>query len=180
MANSEVLLLEAVQGLGGEGDTVSVKAGYARNFLFPQKLAIPLSQGNRKQIEALRAAKEKRVLEEFEASKSLAEKIAQVSLTVAVKTGENGKMFGSVTSAEILSLLNEKGYGIEKKHLNIAQPIKELGTHRIEVRLSAEIVAEFNLEIVSENPITESTSDGDHSEGTAVATSDGAVSSEDT
>ena len=97
MANSEVLLLEAIQGLGGEGDTVSVKAGYARNFLYPQKLAIPLNQGNRKQIEALRAAKEKRIAEELEASKTLAEKIGQLSLSVAVKTGENGKMFGSVT-----------------------------------------------------------------------------------
>lgn len=177
MANSEVLLLEAIEGLGGEGDSVSVKAGYARNFLFPQKLAIPLNQGNRKQIEALRAAKEKRIAEELEASKTLAEKIAQLSLTVAVKTGDNGKMFGSVTSADILTLLKEKGFGVEKKHLNVAQPIKELGAHRIEVRLSAEILAEFNLEIVSENPITESASDTDDS--AEARTSDADVPSED-
>ena len=153
MANSDILLLEAIKGLGSEGDTVSVRAGYARNFLFPRKLAIPVNQGNRKQIESLKIAKEKRVAEELEASKSLAEKIAQVRISIAVKTGDNGKMFGSVTSADILACLEEQGIQLEKKQLNVAQPIKDLGSHKIQVKLNSEIEANFNLEIVSENPI---------------------------
>jgi large subunit ribosomal protein L9 len=153
MANSNILLLEAIKGLGSEGDTVSVRAGYARNFLFPRKLAIPVNQGNRKQIESLKIAKEKRIAEELEASKSLAEKIGQVSISIAVKTGDNGKMFGSVTSTDILARLEEEGIQLEKKQLNVAQPIKDLGSHAIQVKLTAEIEATFNLEIVSENPI---------------------------
>ena len=153
MANSDILLLEAIKGLGSEGDTVSVRAGYARNFLFPRKLAIPVNQGNRKQIESLKIAKEKRVAEELEASKSLAEKIGQVRISIAVKTGDNGKMFGSVTSADILACLEEQGIQLEKKQLNVAQPIKDLGSHKIQVKLNSEIEATFNLEIVSENPI---------------------------
>ena len=153
MANSDILLLEAIKGLGSEGDTVSVRAGYARNFLFPRKLAIPVNQGNRKQIESLKIAKEKRIAEELEASKSLAEKIGQVSISIAVKTGDNGKMFGSVTSTDILARLEEEGIHLEKKQLNVAQPIKDLGSHKIQVKLNSEIEATFNLEIVSENPI---------------------------
>ena len=126
MANSDILLLEAIKGLGSEGDTVSVRAGYARNFLFPRKLAIPVNQGNRKQIESLKVAKEKRVAEELEASKSLAEKIEQTNISIAVKTGDNGKMFGSVTSADILTRLEEENVLLEKKQLNVAQPIKDL------------------------------------------------------
>lgn len=153
MANSDILLLEAIKGLGSEGDTVSVRAGYARNFLFPRKLAIPVNQGNRKQIESLKIAKEKRIAEELEASKSLAEKIGQVSISIAVKTGDNGKMFGSVTSTDILARLEEEGIQLEKKQLNVAQPIKDLGSHKIQVKFNSEIEATFNLEIVSENPI---------------------------
>ena len=153
MANSDILLLEAIKGLGSEGDTVSVRAGYARNFLFPRKLAIPVNQGNRKQIESLKIAKEKRIAEELEASKSLAEKIGQVSISIAVKTGDNGKMFGSVTSTDILARLEEEGIQLEKKQLNVAQPIKDLGSQKIQVKLNSEIEATFNLEIVSENPI---------------------------
>ena len=153
MANSDILLLEAIKSLGSEGDTVSVRAGYARNFLFPRKLAIPVNQGNRKQIESLKVAKEKRVAEELEASKSLAEKIEQTNISIAVKTGDNGKMFGSVTSADILTRLEEENVLLEKKQLNVAQPIKDLGSHKIQVKLNSEIEATFNLEIVSENPI---------------------------
>jgi large subunit ribosomal protein L9 len=153
MANSDILLLEAIKGLGSEGDTISVRAGYARNFLFPRKLAIPVDQGNRKQIESLKIAKEKRIAEELEASKSLAEKIEQINISIAVKTGDNGKMFGSVTSADILTRLAEESIALEKKQLNVTQPIKDLGSHKIQVKLSSEIEATFNLEIVSENPI---------------------------
>ena len=153
MANSDILLLEAIKGLGSEGDTVTVRAGYARNFLFLRKLAIPVNQGNRKQIETLKVAKEKRLAEELEASKSLAQKIQQTNISIVVKTGDNGKMFGSVTSADIINRLEGENVLLDKKQLNVVQPIKDLGSHKIQVKLNSEIEATFNLEIVSENPI---------------------------
>ena len=155
MANSDILLLEAIKGLGSEGDTVTVRAGYARNFLFPRKLAIPVNKGNRKQIESLKIAKEKRMKEELEVLKSLAEQIEKLSISIAVKTGDNGKMFGSVTSADILARLESEGINIDRKQLTVSQPIKDLGSNLINVKLTSEIIASFNLEIVSENPIIE-------------------------
>lgn len=150
MANSEVLLLHPIEGLGAEGDRVSVKSGYARNFLFPKKMAIPLNQGNKKQIEALQKAKEERILIEKEKAKSLAERISDINLKVFVKTGDNGRMFGSVTALEILNLLSEKNIKLDKKQLKIAQPIKEIGIYNIEVKLNPEIKVNLNLEIASE------------------------------
>lgn len=155
MANTEVLLLEAIKGLGSEGETVSVRAGYARNFLLPRKLATPINQANKKQIEALLQAREKRLEKELEESKTLAEKIAQLSIVVSVKTGDSGKMFGSVTANDILAKLSEQGLELDKKQLSLEQPIKDLGLHAIQVKLSADIEVAFKLEIVSENPISE-------------------------
>ena len=98
-------------------------------------------------------AKEKRIAEELELSKSLAEKVKQLNISVAVKTGDSGKMFGSITSSDILKRLEEENIKLERKQLNVVQPIKELGSHSIEVKLNSEIRASFILEIVSENPI---------------------------
>lgn len=155
MANSEVLLLEAIQGLGSEGETVTVRAGYARNFLLPRNKALPINQANKKQVEALLVAKEKRIGKELEASRTLAEKIAQTSIAIAVKTGDSGKMFGAVTVSDILAKLSEQSIVLEKKQLGVSQPIKELGSHKISVKLGSEISVELQLEIVSENLISD-------------------------
>lgn len=161
MANTEVLLLEAIKGLGSEGDTVSVRAGYARNFLLPRKLATPINQANKKQIEALLVAKEKRLEKELEESRTLAEKITQLSFVISVKTGDSGKMFGSVTANDILEKLSEQGVDINKKQLLLGQPIKDLGLHMIQVKLASDLEVEFKLEIVSENPISEQTEEAE-------------------
>ena len=103
----------------------------------------------------MKIAKEKRIKEELEVLKSLAEQIEKLSISIAVKTGDNGKMFGSVTSADILARLESEGINIDKKQLTVSQPIKDLGSNLINVKLTSEIIASFNLEIVSENPIIE-------------------------
>ena len=157
MANSEVLLLEAIKGLGSEGETVTVRAGYARNFLLPRNKAMPINQANKKQVQALTIAKEKRIEKELEASRTLADKLAQTSIAIAVKTGDSGKMFGAVTVNDILSKLAEQSIVIEKKQLGVGQPIKELGSHAIPVKLGPEISVDLQLEIVSENLISEET-----------------------
>jgi ribosomal protein L9 len=154
MANTDVLLLKPVENLGGEGEQVTVKAGYARNFLFPQKFAMPVNRANKKQIEALIKAREVREANERSAAQKLAEKLASVSIAIAVKTGEGGKMFGSVTAADLIERLLQEGIEIAKKQLHL-NPVKELGKHSASVKLHHDIKAELAFEVVSENPIEE-------------------------
>lgn len=155
MATTDILLLQPVEGLGGEGEQVSVRLGYARNFLLPRKIAVPVNRANKKQIEALRQAREAREAKEREAAKTLAEKIEGASIAIAVKTGEGGKMFGSVTSQQLIDRLAEDGITLDKKMLNMPHPVKELGKHEVQVRLHSDLKVPLSFEVVSENPIEE-------------------------
>ena len=157
MAENQVLLLQAISGLGAEGDTVKVKAGYARNFLLPRKLALPITQANKKQVEVLLKARESREQEEFENARSLSERIEKTSIAIPVKTGEGGKMFGAVTANELLDLLKEEGVELTKKQLQLPAPIKVIGSHVVAIKLHADIETELKFEVVSENPIEQST-----------------------
>ncbi|MBT65488.1 50S ribosomal protein L9 [Coraliomargarita sp. SDUM461003] len=153
MANNQVLLLQPISGLGAEGDTVTVKAGYARNFLLPRKLALPITQANKKHVESLLKAREAREQKEFEDARTLSERVEKTSIAIAVKTGEGGKMFGAVTANDLLGRLKEEGIELSKKQLQLAAPIKELGSHTAAVKLHADIETELKFEVVSENPI---------------------------
>ena len=153
MAHSEILLLKPVEGLGGEGDQVRVRAGYARNFLLPRKVAIPLTESNRKQVEALRKARTAREATELDGAKALGEKITATRIAIAVKTGEGGKMFGAVTAADIHTKLNEAGVPIEKKRVHLHTPVKTLGQHTTKIKLHPDVVVELTFDVVSENPI---------------------------
>jgi large subunit ribosomal protein L9 len=155
MANSEVLLLQPIHGLGAEGDTVTVRAGYARNFLLPRKQALPITQANKKHVESLLKAREAREQKEFENARELSEKIGKISIAIAVKTGEGGKMFGAVTASDLIERLKEEGVELVKKQLGLAQPIKDLGSHSATIKLHADVEAELKFEVVSENPIEE-------------------------
>jgi len=167
MANNQVLLLQPIHGLGAEGDTVTVRAGYARNFLLPRKLALPITQANKKQIDALLKAREVREQKEFEEARTLGEKIEATNIAIAVKTGEGGKMFGAVTANDLIERLKEEGVELAKKQLSLPAPIKELGSHTVSVKLADEVSAELKFEVVSENPIEEST-DEEEEAATAV------------
>ena len=155
MANSQVLLLQPINGLGAEGDTVTVRAGYARNFLLPRKQALPITQANKKHVESLLKAREAREQKEFENARELSEKIEKISISIAVKTGEGGKMFGAVTANDLIERLKEEGVELVKKQLGLAQPIKDLGSHSATIKLHADVEAELKFEVVSENPIEE-------------------------
>ena len=154
MAHTDVLLVKPVERLGGEGEQVSVKAGYARNFLFPQKIAIPVNRANKKQIEALIKAREIREANERSEAEKIAARLAEISLAIAVKTGEGGKMFGSVTAQDIINRLEAEGVSISKKQIHL-QAVKELGKHVAAIRLHKDSKVDFNFEVVSENPIEE-------------------------
>ena len=155
MANSQVLLLQPINGLGAEGDTVTVRAGYARNFMLPRKQALPITQANKKHVESLLKAREAREQKEFENARELSEKIEKISIAIAVKTGEGGKMFGAVTANDLIERLKEEGVELVKKQLGLAQPIKDLGSHSATIKLHADVEAELKFEVVSENPIEE-------------------------
>jgi large subunit ribosomal protein L9 len=155
MANAELLLIKPVEDLGSEGDTVTVKAGYARNYLLPNGLAIPVTKSNLKQIEALRQRAEKRRQSELESAQAVAAKLEGIQIVFAVKTGPGGKMFGSVTAADLVERIGENGVELEKKQVNLYTPVKSLGKHTTKIRLHEDVSVEFDFEVVSENPIEE-------------------------
>jgi large subunit ribosomal protein L9 len=153
MAHSEVLLVKPVDGLGGEGDQVKVRAGYARNFLLPRSVAVPVTKSNRKQIEALKRRRGEREAHELNGAQELAKKLEKASLAFAVTTGEGGKMFGAVTAAEIHEKLVAAGFNIDRKRIHLFTPVKTLGKHTVKVKLHADVTVELPFDIVSENPI---------------------------
>ena len=153
MAHSEVLLVKPVEGLGGEGDQVKVRAGYARNFLLPRKDAVPVTTANRKQVEALKKRRAEREAQELNGATELGRKLEKTSLAFAVKTGEGGKMFGAITGSDIHDKLVAAGFTIDKKKIHLHTPVKTLGKHTVKVRLHSEVTVELSFDVVSENPI---------------------------
>ncbi len=155
MAHTEVLLLKPVEGLGGEGDQVKVRAGYARNFLLPNKVAAPLTKSNKKQVEALRKRRAEREAAEYSGAQELARKLEKTSLAFAVKTGEGGKMFGAITAADLHDKLVEAGIELDRKKIHLFTPVKTLGKHEVKIKLHPEVSVDLSFDVVSENPIVE-------------------------
>jgi large subunit ribosomal protein L9 len=156
MSTTEVLLIKPVDGLGAEGEQVRVKSGYARNFLLPQGIALPVNRANKKYLESLSKARVAREARDLEVATDLAKKIQAASLVFSVKTGEGGKMFGAISVPEIIAKLGEQGVQVDRKRVHLGQgPVKLLGKHVAHVKLHADIAFELPFEIVSENPIVE-------------------------
>ena len=155
MATTDIYLLEPIECLGNEGERVTVKAGYARNFLLPRKLALPVNRANKKHIEALQKRSQERLVKELDGAKVVAAKLEGLHFAISVKTGDGGKMFGSVSAADLLKRLSEEGVEIEKKQLNLYTPVKSLGKHLTKVKLHSEITVDLDWEVVSSNPIEE-------------------------
>jgi len=153
MATNEILLLKPVEGLGGEGDQVKVRAGYARNYLLPRGIAVPLTSANRKQVEALKKRRAVREADELTGARELAGRLEKTNLAFAVKTGEGGKMFGAITATDIHDQLTAAGITLEKRRIHLHTPVKMLGKHTVKVKLHPEITVDVNFDVVSENPI---------------------------
>ncbi|BBB33175.1 large subunit ribosomal protein L9 [Thermotomaculum hydrothermale] len=146
----EVILRENVEGLGKRGDVVRVKDGYARNYLIPRKLAVPVTEGNIKQIELEKknwALKHQKEIEAAEAVKDIIEKI---TITVTKKAGENNQLFGSVTAQDIADALAKEKVEIDKKKIELPEQIKELGTFPVKIKIHPEVVVETKVYVVSE------------------------------
>ncbi|MCR5237519.1 MAG: 50S ribosomal protein L9 [Lachnospiraceae bacterium] len=147
----KVILLEDVKSLGKKDDIVEVKEGYARNFLFTKNLGVPADSKNLNDVKLRKARDEKIAAEKLADAKELAEKLEKNSLTCKVKAGKDGKVFGSVSSKEIVAeMKKQNGIDIDKKKLVLDEPIKKLGTYKINVKLHPEVTAYLNVEVVSE------------------------------
>ena len=153
MATQEILLIKPVDNLGGEGDQVKVRAGYARNFLLPRGVAVPLTKSNRKQVDALKKRRAVRETEELAGAQALAQKLEKTALAFAVKTGEGGKMFGAITAADVHEKITAAGFAIDRKRIHLFTPVKTLGKHTVKVKLHSEVTVELSFDVVSENPI---------------------------
>ena len=153
MASNEVLLVKPVEGLGGEGDQVRVRAGFARNFLLPRKIAVPVTRANKKHIDALKKRRGEREAQELNGAQDLARKLEKTSLAFAVKTGEGGKMFGAITASDIHDKLVAAGLQVDKRRIHLHTPVKTLGRHEVKVKLHADVSVELGFDVVSENLI---------------------------
>ncbi len=150
MATTSVLLREDIDNLGARGEIVKVKAGYARNYLLPRKLAVEASAGNVKQIEAERAALLKKESKERATAEAQAALMKTLQLTFERKVGEHGMLYGSVTSMHVAEALKEKGYEIDRRRINLAEAIKETGEFTVPVRLHREVVVEIPVTVTGE------------------------------
>jgi large subunit ribosomal protein L9 len=144
----EIILRQAVENLGTTGDVVNVKPGYARNYLLPHGLAYEATPGNLKRIQLERDRLEAAENERRGTAQGLAEKLEQVSLTFSARVGEEGKLFGSVTATDIAQQLEAQGYHIEKRQIDLHEPIKALGVYRVPIRLHADVKPEVRVWVI--------------------------------
>ena len=144
----EVILRQAVESLGKPGDVVKVSNGYARNYLLPHGVAFEATPGNLKRIQQEKDRLEAAENERRTAAQGLAEKLEQVQLTFSARVGDEGKLFGSVTSADVAQQLESQGFHIEKRQIDLHEPIKALGVYRIPIRLHADVKPEIRVWVI--------------------------------
>jgi large subunit ribosomal protein L9 len=151
---TEVILTSNIIGLGGESDQVKVAAGYARNYLLPQGLAIPVTQANKRRLEALKQRRAEREAHEFNTMSELAKGVTKLICVIKVKTGEDGKMFGTVTTGMIADELKHQfDITLEKRKIHIEHPIRTLGDQDVELRLHHEVNAKLKIRVESTTPL---------------------------
>ena len=146
----EIILRQAVENLGKPGDVVKVSSGYARNYLLPHGLAYEATPGNLKRIQQERDRLDAAENERRAAAQGLAEKIEQVSLTFSARVGDEGKLFGSVTASDIAAQLESQGFHLEKRQIDLHEPIKALGVYRVPIRLHADVKPEVRVWVIKQ------------------------------
>ena len=146
----EVILREDIDKLGNRGQVVNVAAGYARNYLLPKKLAVAATNANKKIVEGERQAHLKREAKEVADAHDLGKMMANVSVTIAQKAGENEQLFGSVTAKDISEALERQGYTIDRRKVQLDEPIKTLGEHKVNVRLHRDVTIEIPVNVTKE------------------------------
>ena len=146
----EVILRQAVDNLGHPGDVVDVSNGYARNYLLPRGVAFLAPAGNKKRISQEKARLEAAEGERRTSAQQLADKLAEVSITFAARVGEEGKLFGSVTASDIAQQLDAQGYHVDRRLIDLHEPIKALGVYRVPLRLHADVRPEIKVWVIKQ------------------------------
>jgi large subunit ribosomal protein L9 len=147
----EVVLMKDHENLGNALDVISVKDGYARNYLIPQGIAVPATEGNKKRVAEAKRLTEIREEKKIQESRTLAAKIEQIPCTIPVKVGEEDKIFGSVSAQEIADFLKKEGFEIEKRHVDLEEPIKQLGVYTVTINLYRTVSAKLKVWVVKED-----------------------------
>jgi large subunit ribosomal protein L9 len=153
MAHTQVLLREDVDDLGARGEIVRVRAGYARNYLLPRNLAVEATAGNVKGIEQERAALLKKEAKERATAEAQSQKIGTLVLEFKRKAGEQGALYGSVTSMDLAEALQERGYEIDRHRIHLREPLKRLGEYTVPVRLHREVTIDLQVKVVAEGEV---------------------------
>lgn len=147
----EIILLEKVAKLGGLGDKVTVKSGYGRNFLIPQKKAVPATAANLESFEARRAELEKQAAEKLATAEKRAEQLKELELTLAVKAGDEGKLFGSIGTRDLAELISSTGIEASKSEIRLPNgPLRTVGTFEIALQLHADVTTALTVHVVPE------------------------------
>lgn len=146
----KLILLEKVQSLGDEGNIVEVADGYARNYLLPRKKAVPVTASNMTVIERLKKRREQMMKDEVQQVRELAEKIEHISCTIPVQAGEDDRLYGSVTSADIAAALQQEDIEVDKRKIVLEEPIKKLGIYTVDIHIYPEVSAKLKVWVVKE------------------------------
>lgn len=144
----EIILMQDVEGLGKEGDTVRVAPGYARNYLFPQKMAATATPKHMKMLEMVRKRREAAARRDVDKIRDLAGRLGKASCTITVQAGEDGKLFGSVTTQQIAESLAGAGFEIDRRKIALPEHIKDLGVYTVEIKLHPEVTASVKVWVV--------------------------------
>jgi large subunit ribosomal protein L9 len=146
----EVILREHVDNLGNRGEIVKVANGYARNFLLPRKLALPVTEGNKRHVERERKIMETREAEEKGQAEAIASRLNAIDIAIARRTGDTDQLYGSVTSADIAEFLKGKGFEIDRRKLILPEPIKTVGQYTVPLKLHREVTVPLTVKVVKE------------------------------
>ncbi|WP_353683981.1 50S ribosomal protein L9 [Thermodesulfovibrio sp. 3907-1M] len=146
----KVILKEDVHGLGKAGQIINVKDGYARNYLLPRGLVLIADEKNLKALEYQKKKIEEEAKKKRQDAESVAERLSALELTIKAKAGEDQKLFGSITAKDVAEALQNHGFSIDKRQINILEPIKRLGEHEVEVKLHSNVSAKLKINVVGE------------------------------
>ena len=147
----KVILADDIRGLGHRGDTVSVKPGYARNYLFPQGVAYEATDANLRRLSEERKKYDEKMLSEKAVAEEVAKKVEGTTLVVTKKAGDGEQLYGSVTSSDIADALAARGIEVDRRRVELAEPIRRLGSHTVHVRLHRDVVAELTVDVQPSN-----------------------------
>jgi large subunit ribosomal protein L9 len=143
----EIILLDSISNLGDRGQVVKVKPGYARNFLFPRKLALPATEGNKNVFREKERKLIKQDMQLMEAARSHAARLDGAAVSVAVQVGEDDRLYGSVTNQDIFRLLTEQGHELERRQIILEEPIKQLGEYEVQIRLHRDVIVPVKVSV---------------------------------